>query len=485
MVAFSGGADSLALLCAFLAIKDDWALEVAAAHLDHGLRGEDSRADAEWAEAFCQSRGVVFFRGYWPGYREVKPGQSPEIPARTARRHFLEAMLEKWPGDAIALGHHLDDQSETVLIHLLNGAGLRGMGGMQPVQGPYIRPLLDTRRTQILDYIKELGLSPRHDASNEDTAYLRNRLRLQILPVLKECNPGFAAAAGRMAALARQEDAFLDGLAEKALAKLDHTGRAPAGAAEQEKLSAWRILAGLKPDKADMPGLSLRGFASLDPVVARRALRLWIIRQTGITGIDMAGTERAYQLAFAGRAGAQAEIAGGVRIQKERDLLVIAKTLEEGENIQGDDMAASVLHKVKPGDAIPIAGGKAWITVDWAGGAIPLPARPDGGFSCGTTEMKAFDRYECDWPDQGPAPGLRYRRAGDWVWMPYGRKKLKDIFIEKGVPRGLRGALPVLALDAQVLWVPGVVKASSPHGGGPGKPDNPAEKRAEFTCFTS
>ena len=125
LVAFSGGVDSLSLLCALLALQKEWNLDIAAAHLDHGLRGDISRADADWSEDFCQKKRIPFFRGYWPGHAEVRAGKSPETAARAARRRFLEDTLRQWQGDAIALGHHLDDQAETVLIHLLNGTGLR------------------------------------------------------------------------------------------------------------------------------------------------------------------------------------------------------------------------------------------------------------------------------------------------------------------------------------------------------------------------
>ncbi|MDR0469864.1 MAG: tRNA lysidine(34) synthetase TilS, partial [Peptococcaceae bacterium] len=217
LVAFSGGVDSLALLCAFIELKEEWALDIAAAHLDHGLRGDRARDDADWAEDFCGRRGITFFRGYWAGFLEVKGGRSPEEAARNARRRFLEATLADWRGDAIALGHHLDDQAETVLIRLLAGTGMRGLGGMWPVRGPYIRPLIGTDRKMILDYIVGLGLSPRYDETNDNVAYLRNRLRLRVIPELKACNPGFVAAAGRMAELARKEDAYLDRLAWEAL----------------------------------------------------------------------------------------------------------------------------------------------------------------------------------------------------------------------------------------------------------------------------
>ena len=453
LVAFSGGSDSLALLCAFLAIKEEWALEIAAAHLDHGLRGDKAKADADWAEAFCRDKGLAFFRGYWPGLQEAKDGRSPEEAAREARRRFLEATLKEWPGDLIALGHHLDDQAETVLIRLLNGAGLRGMGGIWPMNGRYIRPLLEMDRQEILDYVEKLGIEARYDETNEDVAYLRNRLRGQVMPILKGCNPGFAAAVGRMTELVRREDAFLDGLAGEALAGLRTAVTGP----EREKLSALYKLADMEQRALDQPKIALAGLAGLDPVLARRALRLWIAEETGVA-LDMAGVERIHRLAIDGRTGATAEAGGGLRVRKDKGCLAAARESAP----PGRDEAEAKERPIRPGETIQLPGG----------------ARIRAGQPGDAEGAAAFDRYVSAWAGEGAWPVIRRRRAGDWLAMPYGRKKLKEMFQEKGIPRELRDYLPVLAVGAQVIWVPGVVGALSP---GAPCPSNPIE----FACLIS
>ncbi len=432
LVAFSGGPDSLALLCAFLAIKEEWGLELACAHLDHGLRGEASRQDADWAEDFCRKQNVIFFRGYWPGHREVKAGQSPEAAARQARRRFLGQTLQKWGGQVIALGHHRDDQAETVLIHMINGAGLRGLGGIWPVRLPYIRPLLEISRREILDYIAELGLEPRQDSSNEDQAYLRNRLRRQVIPVLKECNPRFGAAVGRLAELIRQEDRFLDGLAAQALEKMLQPLENP---------EILELLAGLTPGAQERRGLAAEALLQLDPVLARRALRLWLDRET-----DYAGIQRIYDLAAGGRSGARAEAAGGLRVKKEKGCLIIEEQ-KDGSPPGFREQA------VLPGSPLAIAGGRA---------AIRVCRQEASGHSGPDSPEKILDEYICRWPQDQDWPVLRRRRPGDWLLLPYGRKKLKDLFNEKKVSQELREFLPLLAWGSQVLWVPGLSKALGP-----------------------
>jgi len=467
LVAFSGGVDSVSLLCALLAIKDAWGLRIAAAHLDHGLRGKASLEDADWAEDFCRSRDVTFFRGYWPGSLEVKPGRSPEEAARKARRLFLEDKLKEWPGDVIALGHHTNDQAETVLIHLLNGAGLRGLGGMWPVRGVYIRPLLEINRRMIEDYVAELGVLPRFDETNEDTAYLRNMLRLRVIPVLEACNPEFAAAAVRMAELARQEDAFLDRLADEALSRLcadcapgsiqepppARDGGKRAGG-EGRRLTL-RTLAGKAQVAEDGLRISLSGLLALDPVLAQRVLRLWLAKGKTPSG-DKAGIERVFRLAQSGRNGSRTYVSGGLAVKREKDALAMERRPDSGHMQDRPEPVQLAEVQIKPGETVVLHDGSVQITAGREGD----PAMTD----------EAFDRFICDWPAHESWPVLRGRRPGDWLSMPYGRKKLKEMFIEKGVPQELRDSLPLLAFGSQVLWVPGVVKASGPLTASPSKP---------------
>jgi len=486
LVAFSGGADSLALLRAFMEIKTDWDLSVAAAHLDHGLRGADSLADADWAEDFCASEGIAFFRGFWPGYSEVKEGQSPEAPARAARRRFLEETLRAWEGDVIALGHHLDDQAETALIHLAKGAGLRGMGGMKPVNGAYIRPLLETRKGEIMDYISGLGVTPRFDATNDDQAYARNMLRRQVTPVLKEINPGFDEAVGRMTALIREEDAYLDKLAAQALTAMIRDARG------DTKLAALYALAGF-PEANPIPAEKL---LALDPVLARRALRAWA-SEAGLT-LDMAATERLYGFIAPAREGESVQAGGGFSLIKTGKYLII----ERERRIIADFNVLLRTDDLKSGFALVLPGGMARAQARLIGkrelhaseGAFELTAyEREGAFALDAVEytgelkrgnafegvepMRLIDRFVYKWPESereperkpGSEPGserepepelvFRHRRPGDWLRMPYGSKSLKKLLIEKGAPRHLRSSLPLLARGSQVLWIPGIAKS--------------------------
>ena len=343
-----------------------------------------------------------------------------------------------------------------MLIHLMYGTGLRGMGGMRPVQGLYIRPLLEIRRSMILDYIAELGLKPRIDATNNDPSYLRNRLRLQVTPVLERCNPGFVAAIGRAAELARREDDYLDSLAGEALAEL---ALPPAtfmeGVNGEQAYRLGQIVAAETSEANPAPRLSLLKLMALDPVIAGRALRLWIARMTGKAGQDMAATERLYQLADNGRNGAHTEMRGGLRIRKEGDSLRIVPGGKK-EQTRGEKQIAGQIGA----DGIPLRPGE---TIWLAGGKLSLHTRrtedTEEALVRKTDKEQFFDSYTCAWPEREPALMLRCRRDGDWLQMPYGRKKLKDMFIEKKIPPALRGVWPLLACGAQVLWIPGLVKA--------------------------
>jgi tRNA(Ile)-lysidine synthase len=464
LAAFSGGPDSLALLCAFLAIQEEWQLHLACAHLDHGLRGQASREDADWAEEFCRRRGVPFFRGYWPGHEETKAGRSPESAARQARRLFLETTLRDWGGDVIALGHHQDDQAETVLIHLVNGAGLRGLGGIWPLRAPYIRPLLELSRQQIMHYLNEQGLTPRQDSSNENQAYLRNRLRRQVIPLLRECNPQFDAAVSRLAGLARQEDCFLDGLAAQALPELLR----PVALAGPLAFFAGLSPAGLSPAGVERPGLDIGGLLGLDPVLGRRALRLWLPKET-----DQAGLQRIYDLAAAGQNGAWAEAGGGLRVKRERDCLFL-------EDKQEAPSPAFAQGETVPGSGLALAGGRAVLAVRWGEGDAFAGGQGAQGVQ--------LEEYSCAWPQAAGWPILRRRRPGDWLSLPYGRKKLKALLNEKKVPLAIRDTLPLVAWGAQVLWVPGLAKALGPfeqENQAKGQFSESKENRLQYVIFAA
>ena len=207
LAACSGGIDSLALLDMLDLLKDRLGIQVAAAHFEHGIRGQASLEDADFVKEFCVSRGIECHVDFASVPEEAaRAGESLETAARRLRYDFLRriaARLVRQDGAAhvaIATAHHRDDQAETVLMHLIRGTGIRGLGGIRAIQGDLIRPLLFASKQELADYCQLRQLCPRHDATNDEADCFRNRLRLKLLPLLAEdYNPAIGDALCQLA----------------------------------------------------------------------------------------------------------------------------------------------------------------------------------------------------------------------------------------------------------------------------------------------
>ena len=220
LVAVSGGCDSICLLHLLWTKREAWGLSVFAAHYEHGIRGEDSLRDAAFVEAFCRERGIpcTVEHGDVPAFARER-GLGLEEAARDLRYAFLERTADTLGCDRIATAHNADDNAETMLLNLTRGSGLRGLGGIPPVRGRIVRPLLAVTRQEIEDYLRENGLPHTEDASNADESLRRNRLRHRVLPLLREMNPALSRTLGDTAELLRQDEACLASLADDFLAK--------------------------------------------------------------------------------------------------------------------------------------------------------------------------------------------------------------------------------------------------------------------------
>ena len=214
LCAVSGGADSMCLLHLLWSRRAELGIEVCAAHYEHGLRGEEALRDAAFVTDWCGSRDIscTVEHGDVKAYA-AETGQGVEAAARELRYAFLQRTAEELGCDLIATAHNADDNAETLLLHLCRGSGTAGLGGIPPVRGNIVRPLLGCTRPEIEAYLKEAGVSHVKDSSNGNDAYARNLLRHRVTPVLRELNPAFAAAAGRTAALLRQDEDCLQALA--------------------------------------------------------------------------------------------------------------------------------------------------------------------------------------------------------------------------------------------------------------------------------
>ncbi len=204
----SGGPDSVALLRALVALGT----EPVVLHVDHGLRGEESREDAEFVHRLCENLDLRC------EVRQLRLGGSNlQERARDERYRLAGEVAEGLGLRTITVGHTADDVAETVIMNLARGAGLRGLSGIPPVRGRLVRPLIERTRREVLEYLESLDQPYRTDPTNLTGKYARNRVRLQILPLLEELYPGAARNLARGAALAREDLEVLEDLAAEIL----------------------------------------------------------------------------------------------------------------------------------------------------------------------------------------------------------------------------------------------------------------------------
>ena len=217
LCAVSGGRDSMCLLHYLHTLSRQRDFRVAAAHLNHGMRPTAARDEA-LVRSFCAERDIPFYAGYEKVYDRARDWDlGVEETGRRLRYDFLERTAEEIGAERIATAHHMGDQAETVLLNLLRGTGPEGLGGIPPVRGRLIRPLLNTTRQEIENYLNEWSVPHVEDETNGDLAYARNRLRLEIWPQLEGINAAARENIARAAGIIRRESAYLDALAAERL----------------------------------------------------------------------------------------------------------------------------------------------------------------------------------------------------------------------------------------------------------------------------
>jgi len=283
-VAVSGGLDSVVLLDLLQRIKGQFGVQLSVATADHGLRPE-SGDDAAFVRRLAVAHGLPFTCGRL----QVGKGRGLEEAARSARLAFLRSL----PVQRVALAHHRDDQAETVLLRLLRGAGLDGLGAMEPWHAPFLRPMLDEPRSEILAWAHRRELSWREDASNQRIDRERNRVRQRIMPLLEEVHGGAGARLAGLATALRHDIRLLARLEEGAAQGLEQP---------------W--------------GLDLRQLIAQPPALQNRLIRRLVASRRGDRlGLGWRTVEQARRLAQDGEPGAWVEIPGAWRLTVDRDAL--------------------------------------------------------------------------------------------------------------------------------------------------------------------
>lgn len=240
--AVSGGADSVALLWALYLLREKLGFTLSAAHFNHGLRGEESDRDQMFVEDLCNRYDIPLHIGSGA----VQSGKKGlEAAAREARYAFLETL----PGK-IATAHTADDNSETVLMHMIRGTGLKGLGGISPVRGNIIRPMLSVTRQEVMGFLQEYCLPHIEDSSNETDTFLRNRIRHRIMPLLQQENPSLAENLSQMALRLRLDEELLQSMTEQPLPDVNALQQMPAGM-RSRYLTAFLQQSGVKEPEAE------------------------------------------------------------------------------------------------------------------------------------------------------------------------------------------------------------------------------------------
>lgn len=319
LAACSGGPDSLALVHILHRLKDEYGFSLAVAHVNHMLRPEAAE-EAEFVEVFSTSLGLKCFVTAIDvsAYSKANKISSQEEAARLLRYQCLRRIAATWGGAQIATGHHRDDQVETVLLNFLRGAGSGGLRGMKPLNGDVMRPLLAVSRLEIEAYCEEQGLQPRRDSSNFTTEYRRNRIRLELLPVLeKSYNPAIREAIWRLASLAGDEHDYIRGEAAKLWGKVAIAG--------------------------DCVAIESQGLAALPTALQRELIRQAIEKKRGaLTGISFEHVEKLLTMALSGTVGSLLTLPGGFIARKTYAGLVV----ENGVLYQSKPMCTKELGPV-------------------------------------------------------------------------------------------------------------------------------------------
>ena len=422
LAAVSGGRDSCVMLHILHALRSEMGFTLSVAHYDHNLRPA-SAAEQQFVREIATNYGLDFYAGAaGAGHKSTQNSKlktqnwpakqaTSEDAARRARYAFLRQAALQAGAHFIATAHHAQDQAETLLLHLLRGSGLEGLAAIAPQEGDLLRPLLFAAPRRIEEYCLAHDLPFCQDESNADTRYLRNHIRLNILPQLLQINPRLLNSLSATADICREDNAFLDGGADMALAELWLPQQQAVG----------------------------EGIFSLPPAMQRRILRKAV---NNVAGEDIilsyAQTEAALNL----QEEQSTSINGGWLIYRRGALFIsrVQPPLPAHEEIISVIIDGNWHELAEWGWAYQAVCGPA-TALPPDSIALPLPMAADICF--------------------------RTRRRGDAVASRgnRGRKKLKDIFIEKKIPPYQRISWPLLLAKEEIIWLPRLYKHAPEAGG--------------------
>ena len=419
LAGISGGPDSLALLHFLCSIREEWGFRLIALTADHGLRGTQSEDDVIYVKKLCEKWDVEYVETFLDVETyKARTGKGTQVAARELRYQFYEEKMRAFRADFLALGHHGDDQAETILMRLVRSPGMAALTGI-PVKrsfagGFLIRPLLAVSKKDIEFYCKQHRIVPRRDPSNEEDSYTRNYYRLHVMPHLKKKNPRLHQSMQRLSERAAEDEGYLNEQAEQVFDKA-------VSLAETERKA-----------EVDLPS-----FKSVSPALQRRVFHL-ILRYLYFSvpsDLFFNHEKQFFDLLRSQRANVSVDLPGGLKM---------AKAYETIRFYFYNPAVTSYFQRLE----VP--------------GTVSLP---DGSFitalvSDSPTQSSAYTQVIETTGLTFPLI-VRTRKPGDKMRIKglNGRKKLKDIFIDEKVPKPERDTWPVVTTaDGQIIWLAGLKK---------------------------
>lgn len=421
IVGVSGGPDSMALLNFLHSLKNEYSLYVHVCHINHMLRDRESEEETLYVREFCKNLDIPCSTKYVDIDSISKiMGLSLEEAGRMARYDFFADTAKEVNANKVAIAHNMNDQAETVLMRIMRGTGLHGLCGIKPVRDSiYIRPFIYTSRCSIEKYCEANNLKPRIDSSNLEPVYARNRIRLELIPYIKEnYNSNIEYTLSSMTELLSDDNDFIDGYAG----------------------SVYRDIAVCKDS---VISIDIKVLKKLHNSIKKRIVRKAVEQVKGnLTGIENKHIELILSISDSGRAGSAVELPGRITARVAYNLLNIFEPSDE------------TCHKFCYSLGIP--------------GCIYIPE------ASGTLESEIFNnnidyinsnrfvKY-FDYDKIKGSLCVRSRSEGDYI-IPLGMKgskRIKELFIDMKIPRSERDKIPLVSIDNEVVWVVGYKVSNS------------------------
>ncbi len=410
LAAVSGGPDSMCMLHILKELAPSAGFSVAAAHFDHRLRGSESDGDREFVERWCTENGIRLYVGHGDVKAQAEAsGCGTEETARRMRYAFLGETAAAAGADVIATAHTADDNCETVIMNIVRGSGTGGVGGIPPVRGNIVRPLLFASRGDVMNYIAENGIPYRTDSTNLCDDYTRNRIRHSVMPVLKEINPALCGHISSLSQLAREDDQYLSSLADDFIER-----------------------------EFDGGALDISALLSLPYPVASRVIRRLV------PGAGRNHTDAVLALCKSPSPSAEADVPG-MKIRREYSSLIFG----------AQSSCAFEPFAIEPGQKTDIPAAGLRVSCEYADGAADI--------------YNSLTTYLIDPVKIQGVLTVRPRAQGDSIKLlgRRGTRTLRRLFIDSRIPAARRELIPVAA-DGEgpvAIYGFGVAERAAAHGG--------------------